>query len=124
MNLTAKSILLTVVTILATALSTTGIPHTVIGWEIIGITTLGTLLGYIAQSLSLPSTSVFGDLNKNDFFKGALVTLSNFLASLAASWATTTTVNWLDTLSGAGMVLLVYAIKQLATKPTGIPPTK
>lgn len=124
MKLTIKSIIITLITLVATTLSTTGLPATTIAWEILGITTLGTLLGYIGQSLALPSTSVFGDLNLNDLVKGALVTLSNFLASLAASWATSTSINWVETLSGAGLVLVMYFVKQLATKPTGIPPTK
>ena len=124
MKLTLKSLIMALIVVVSTAITTTGIPSTTIAWEIMGITTAGSLLGYIAQAFALPSTSILGDVNGKDFFKGVLIALANFLSGIGASLATSTAIDWKNIIMGAVMVAVLYTAKQFATPPTGIPPTK
>jgi len=119
-----KGLLMTIVTFVATSITTSGMPETALAWQILGITTVGTVIGYIAQSVALPSTSILGMMNLRDLLKGGLLAISNMLSGFAASAITSTAIDWKALLTSMGMVLVAYFIKQFATPPTGIPPTK
>ena len=124
MNTLAKGLLMTVITFIATAIATTGIPATSIAWEVMGITVVGTVIGYIGQSLILPSTSPEGVLNYRDALKGALVALGNFLAAIGATELVGTVIDWKGIATGVLALLVGYFAKQFTSTPKGIPPTK
>ncbi len=109
---------------LATTIKTSGIPIDAIHWEVLAITTVGTMLGYALQSIWLPSTSVQGSFDWRDAIKGGLVAVANFLSSIGASAFTGTIVDGKAILLSIGSILLGYAIKQFSSTPIGIPPTK
>jgi len=119
-----KGLFMTAVVFLATTISTTGLPKNALEWQILAITLVGTVIGYIAQSVTFPSTSILGDINLRDLLKGGLLALSNMLSGVAASGITDTAIDWKQLLTGVGMVLVAYFAKQFTTKPTGIPPAK
>ena len=119
-----KGLFMTVVVFVATSISTTGLPKNALEWQILAITMVGTVIGYIAQSVAFPSTSILGDINLRDLLKGGLLALSNMLSGFAASGITGTAIDWKALLTGAVMVLVAYFAKQFATTPTGIPPSK
>jgi len=119
-----KGLIGTVFIFLLTTITTTGMPANTLAWEILGITTAGTIAGYLAQSVIFPSTSLINNLDSRDFFKGALVTLSNMLSSFGASLLPGAVFSWKALLMSALTVLAAYTLKQLKTTPTGIPPTK
>lgn len=122
-KLTVKSVVMTAIIFLATALAA-GFPSTWLQWEILGITLAGTLAGYVAQSLTLPSTSMIGDFNWRDGLKGILIALGNVLSTVGAAAATGTAINWMDILKSVVVLSIGYIAKQLVTPPSGIPPTK
>ena len=72
-----KSLFMTIVVFIATTIFTTGMPASALAWEILGITTGGTVLGYIAQSLALPTTSIVNNINLKDLVKGAILAVAN-----------------------------------------------
>ena len=101
-----KGLLMTIVTFVATSITTSGIPSSSLAWEILGITTVGTVIGYIAQSVALPSTSILGGVNLRDLLKGGLLAISNMLSGFAASAITSTVIDWKALLTSMGMVLV------------------
>ena len=107
------------------ALMASGLPTTNLSWEISGLTLLGTLIGYFAQNVALPSNiSVLGTINVGaTVFKGLLVALGGGLASLAAAGLTATSADW-GVIGKLMLGLLVgYIGKQFATNSNGTPLT-
>ena len=123
MNPKIKGLIMTLLSCIV-ALISNGIPATSIAWEVSGISILGTLIGYVAQSFLVSSTSDANQINGRDFLKGALVVLGNGLSTWAASAITSTVLDWKSMLMGMGVLMLGYLAKQFKTDPTGIPPTK
>jgi uncharacterized membrane protein YhaH (DUF805 family) len=124
MNTILKGLLMTVLVFIATTIQTSGMPATSVAWSVLGITTLGTILVYVAQSFALPTTSTNGTMNWLDIGKGAIIAVGNMLATFGADAMTNTTIDWKALIASMGAILLGYFVKQLATVPTGIPPTK
>lgn len=124
MNTTVKQLFMVMLVFLATTIKTSGIPAGVIQWEILGITTFGTMFGYALQSMWLPSTSAAGSFDWRDAIKGGLVAVANMLSSIGASAVTGTLLDIKTLFLSLGSILLGYAIKQFSTIPTGIPPIK
>lgn len=124
MNTFLKSLLMTVVVFLATTITSTGFPSTPLGWQILSITVVGTIVGYVGQSLTIPSTSILGSINLNDLLKGGIIVASNFLSSFSAAQLPGAVFSWHAILASMGAVLTAYFVKQFSTKPTGIPPSK
>lgn len=116
-KLLLKGLLVTVITFIAQVISTTGLPADKVQWSVLGITLVGTIIGYVAQSLSIVTSSVAGDINWRDLLKGALVALGNFLSGIGAAYVVGTSIDWKSLLISAGTLLIGYLAKQLATKP-------
>jgi len=119
-----KGLLMTVIVFLATTIQTNGIPVDPLSWQILGITTIGTVLGYLAQSFAFPSTSILGTINVRDFIKGLLIAVANMLSTFGAADITGTSINWQSLFTGMGAIVLAYFVKQLSTKAPVIMPIK
>ena len=118
MSTLLKGLIMTVIVFLATVIKTSGIPADALAWQILGITTLGTIIVYVVQSLTLPTTSPVGTISILDFIKGAVIALGNMLATFGAASITGTTINWMALLASMGTILVAYFVKQLAGNPT------
>ena len=118
-----KGLFMTAIVFIATSLSA-GFPESLVQWQLLGITTLGTVLAYIGQAAIFPSTSVFGTMNLRDLLKGGILAVASFLSSVGATVITGTKIDWLVIGKSVFAVITAYFIKQFATKPSGIPPTK
>jgi hypothetical protein len=103
-----KGIVMTLITVLATAL-TTGIPSTLVAWELLGITTLGTVLTYVAKNAVFPSTSVLGTIDLKDLLSGVILSIGSGLSSLAADKITGSSAD----IKTIGSVMLTVAIGYL-----------
>ena len=121
-NTLLKGLIMTFVSIIASMVAS-GFPTTNIGWEVSGLTILGSLLGYLAQNAVLPpSVSLFGTLNLGaDIIKGLLVGLGGLLSSLTANGLTGTKNDW-GVIGKLVLTLVVgYLAKQLSTNSLGQP---
>lgn len=116
MKFELKALIMLLITTAATTISDTGFPNG-IGWAVLGISLLGTGLVHAAQSFALPTTSIPGQFDYRDLLKGAIVSVGNFLSLFAASYLPGSAIKWQDMAQSAGMVFIMYIIKQLATKP-------
>lgn len=116
-QLTLKSVVMLIITILATTITETGFPEGA-EWIVLGISTVGTVLVHVGQSLVLPTNTIVGDLNGRDLLKGGIVALGNFLAQFAASHIPTVTIDWGMMVQSAAMVFIMYILKQIATPVT------
>jgi len=119
MNQLTKGLIVTLISLFATTLSTTGWPADLLGWEILGITMIGTVCTYLGQSLLLPGTSNTGALDWRDLLKGALVAVGTALSSLAASGITGSHVEWIALAKLVVTTVILYLAKNLVT--TGKP---
>ena len=109
-----KGLVMTAIVVIASAIAT-AFPETLSQWEALGITLVGTLVGYFGQSYAFPSTSFLGDVNSRDFLKGLMVALANLLSSLGAAAATSTVIDWKDIAKSILIVFSGYIVKQLAS---------
>lgn len=90
-------------------------PETGTAWIVFGITTVGTMCGYFAQSSLFPSTSDSGQINSSDLWKGLLVSLSNSISTWIATVLTSTILDWKNLgITFAGM-FIGYILKNLST---------
>jgi hypothetical protein len=103
-----KGIVMTLITVLATTL-TTGIPSTLVAWELLGITTLGTVLTYVAKNAMFPSTSILGTIDLKDLVSGLIMAIGSGLSSLAADKVTGSGAD----IKTIGSVMLTVAIGYL-----------
>ena len=118
MNKITKGLLMTLIVFLATFFKTSGIPSTVMQWDVLGIITIGTIAGYIAQSYIIPSTSTIGSLNWLDLLKGGLIAISNFLSTWGATAYSGTSIDVKALISSIVAILVGYAIKQISQQGT------
>ena len=84
-------------------------------WIVFTLTTLGTMIGYVAQSNLFPSTSQTGQLDGKDLLKGLLVALSNGLSTWAATAIEGTALNWKTLIVTTLGMFAGYVLKQLGT---------
>lgn len=118
MNMTIlKGLLATVFMFVLGTIQASGFPVTTIGWEVLGITTLGTVLVYVGQSVFLVTTSVSGAINWKDILKGAIIVVGNGFATWTAASLTGTLVDVKTLLYGIGAILIVYIGKQFKLTP-------
>lgn len=116
MNLQNPVIKGAIILLLTSVLSlATNMPADNVAWSVFGITTLGTMIGYFAQSSLFPATSETGQLNGKDLLKGLLVALSNGLSTWAATGIEGTTLNWKTLLITTIGIFAGYILKQLGT---------
>lgn len=114
-NLFWKGLIMVVITFLAQLIATSGLPADSLQWQVAGITLLGTIAGYVGQSLGLISTSASGEINWKDALKGALIALGNFLSGWAATWIVGTPINWKELSISAFAMFVGYLAKQVVT---------
>ena len=119
-----KGLLMVVITFAASFISTSGIPETAVLWEQAGITLVGTLIVYFAQSAAMPATSPAGQLNSFDFIKGLLVAIGNFFSAIGADFIIGASFDWKRVATSAISVLAMYILKNAATNPTSLSPSK
>lgn len=112
-----KGIIMAIIALVATTITTTGLPATGIQWEILGITAAGTTLIYVAKNAVLPSISLFGTIDVQDVFSGLVMAVGSGISEWAAAQITTTPVNWHDLLTLMGSVAVAYLAKKFATQP-------
>jgi hypothetical protein len=93
----------------------TNMPADNSAWTVFGLTTLGTMIGYFAQSSLFPATSETGQLNGKDLLKGLLVALSNGLSTWAATAIEGTVLSWKTLLITTVGMFAGYVLKQLGT---------
>lgn len=117
MNNLVKGLFMTIVVFIATTITTTGIPASTLSWEILGITSLGTVMGYIAQSTLFPTSSVVGTIDFKDILKGMLVAVANVLSSIGAVIILHGSLDWKAIGGSVLTVLVAYFAKQFVTKP-------
>jgi hypothetical protein len=117
-NLTgfSKSLIMTIVTFLASAISTGGFPSTGQGWEILGITVVGTALVYVAKNAVFPSVSVFGTINLKDLLSGLILAIGTGLSNWVATLVTGTPIVWHNLLILMGSVVIGYFAKNFGTQ--------
>lgn len=91
MKATTKTLIMFIVTSLASLLYSNGIPETKTAWIVLGVTLVGTMLGYIAKNYFMPSNSEKGQWNLRDIISGVLVAvsvgISNWLGTYVAGTA-------------------------------------
>lgn len=120
-NTLLKGIFMTVVAILSTAFTTTGIPQTNTAWIVLGITVVGTVLIYLAKNAIFPSVSLFGTINLTDLFSGLILAVGSGLSSWAASAITSTKIDWHELLLLMGSVVTGYLAKNFVQKSKQAP---
>lgn len=113
----AKGLFMAIVAIFATTYTTTqGFPSSQTGWEVLGITILGTVLTYLAKNAAMPSYSLFGTINLHDLLSGLVLAIGSGISSWAAHAITATTVDWHSLLSLMGSVAMGYLAKNFIQK--------
>jgi hypothetical protein len=113
MNTTVlKGLIMAVIALVASTISTSGFPATAIGWEILGITVVGTILVYLGKNAIAPSTSAIGTINVGDLISGAVVAIGSALSSWAAAAITATTLDWKALLIAAGTAGGTYLLSK------------
>jgi hypothetical protein len=113
----AKGLILAIVTLVLTSVTTTGWPAAVQGWEILGITVLGTSLTYIAKNAIFPSISILGTINLSDVASGAILAVGAGISNWAATAITSVPVHWNELLELVGSILVAYLAKKFASHP-------
>lgn len=112
-NKLVNGFMMAIITLLATAITTTGLPKTTIEWEIMGITAGGTVLTYAAKNVIFPNYSLFGTLNLADIASGLFMALGAGLSSWAATAVTSVAINWHDLLTLCTSILITYLAKKV-----------
>jgi len=90
----------------------TNMPQDGTGWLIFGLTTVGTMAGYFAQSAFFPATSDAGQVNGKDLLKGFLVSIGNALSSIGATEIAGQSLNWKAILISFAGIFVGYLLKQ------------
>jgi hypothetical protein len=121
MSTLTKGLIMTVVTLIGTTIANSGFPTTATGWELLGITAVGTILTYLGKNAVFPSNSIFGTINLRDLLSGAIVAIGAGLSSWVATVATNTPVDWHQLLTFVVSVVIGYFGKNFlsgSTTPT------
>lgn len=118
-----KGLIMAIVAFFATVLTTTGFPKTKIGWSILAITLLGTVLLYIGKNWLFPSTSKIGTLNARDWWSGLFMALSIAISNYAATLITQTSIEWVSLVEMMGVQAAGYYLKNLTSNAPKEPTT-
>lgn len=115
-NLTAsaKTLIMTIITMIATSISMGQFPPA--SWAVFGITVLGTVLCYIAKNAVFPSISLLGTVDLRDLASGAFMAVGAALSNWAATAVVGTPIDWHSLLLLCGSVFVGYLAKNFATK--------
>ena len=114
-KLLIKSLIMTGLSFVAASITASGLPATGLAWQVLGLTTLGTMLGYLAQSKMFPSTSTAGQVDLKDLGKALLVSASGALSGWGASAVSHTAIDWKQLLTGIVVLFMGYISKQYFT---------
>ena len=117
MNPLIKGLIATIISLLATTLSTTGWPADVLHWEMLLITMVGTIAVYFSQSALFPATSNVNDLNKRDLLKSVLVSVGSALSSFAASGITGSHIDFIAVGKLILTTIVLYLAKNFVSQP-------
>jgi hypothetical protein len=113
-----KGLIMTIVALIATAVTTTGLPDTLIEWQYFGITVAGTVFVYLGKNLFITSNSSFLALNIGDLVNGLVVAIGTGLSSFVAAAITTNPVNWGEIVTLMVSVAVGYLAKNLGSDGT------
>jgi hypothetical protein len=106
----------------ATFVANGALPSTLVAWEILGVTIVGTAVLYLVKNAVIPSVTILGTMSLQDFLLGSGVALGTVLVN----WGTTEAIskvspNWHQLLGLAGGVLISFVAKAFLTQNTGAP---
>lgn len=87
-----KGLVMTIVTLIAATLAQ--LPAGTFGWEVFGITSLSTIVIYIAKNAIFPSTSIAGVLTTSDLWSGLIMAVGSGLSQFAADAISKTVVDF------------------------------
>lgn len=107
-----------VIILFATTITTTGWPANTTQWLYLCITTVGTILIYLAKNAIAPSTSDKGKINLWDLISGGIMAVGNFLMSLTADTATGAPLHIWDIAKSACTVFILYLAKNFLSSQT------
>lgn len=108
---------MTVVSLLATFISSSGFPETAQQWYVLAITVAGVVITYVAKNWIAPSTSSLGGLNFKDMISGIVLAIGATFSSYIATLATSVDFAWDDLWKLTLSVLLGYFSKTIFQKP-------
>ena len=117
MSTFSKGLIMTIVALLASVISQNGLPHDATGWEILGITSVGTILLYIGKNAVFPSTTVAGSLSWADILSGLFMALSSGVSGWVATLVTGTAINWHSLITVMITTVVGYLAKTFMQTP-------
>ena len=115
MKSSVKVLIMTIVAIIASAISTKGIPTDLVSWEVLGITILGSILVYVGKNFFYPSTSPIGTIDGKDLISGLIIAIGTGLSDFIAHGITGTSVNFSQLATFVITVIIGYLSKNLAS---------
>lgn len=115
MSNSVKVLIMTIITFIATTISTSGFPATSAGWIILGVTTVGTTLVYIAKNWVFPSVSIFGTIDLRDVLSGLILAVGTGVSDWVGTLIAGVPIDWHSLWVAVGGVVLGYVIKIFAT---------
>ena len=116
-----KGLFLFLIAFVATFVQAKGVPSDWVHTEALLIAVMCSALGYLGQSVLIPTTSLIGTINLRDFLKGLIIAVINFGSTFGAEKLTGTFVDVKTIVIGTFYIIIGYAVKQLSTAFT--PPT-
>ena len=113
-----KALIMTVVTLVASALSTNGFPSDSSGWIVLGVTVVGTVLVYLAKNATFPSISLFGTVDLRDVLSGLILAIGTGLSNWVGTLVAGTAISWHSLWILMGSVIVGYFAKSFASPQT------
>lgn len=110
-----KGLIMTLVAFIASVISASGIPDTPIEWQILLISSIGTVLVYLAKNFVFPSISVFGKVDLRDALSGIILALGTGISNWVATILTDTPIDWSSLWTMVVSVVIGYFTKNLFT---------
>lgn len=117
MKNSTKAFVMTIITFIATAISTHGMPTDGNGWIILGITVLGTTLIYLAKNAVFPSISLIGTIDTRDLISGAILAVGTAISNWVATVIAGQVIDWHSLRTLMFSVVTGYFISKFATQP-------
>lgn len=115
MSNSVKVLIWTIITFIATTISTSGFPAITAGWIILGVTTVGTTLVYIAKNWVFPSVSIFGNIDLRDVLSGLILAIGAGVSDWAGHVIAGVVIDWHSLWVTVGSITAAYFVKIFAT---------
>ena len=112
-----KVFIMTIVSLVATMVSESGLPETGNQWIVFGVTIVGVVLTYVAINFLKPSVSKPGTLDWIDILKGLFLAVGTAIADFVANLATGDPLDLTELAKLVGVVVLGYFSKTFFQKP-------